>query len=123
MQHEGMVHALEEIRRILRPAGTLIDMHPVPEPEAVEVHQGGKIDLVGYWSVPEWLIDERVADDALAEVTRRGLFSAEREAVFDSLTHYDSVSEMLTDLKEVMGRFIKDAQVADEALPDLEALA
>jgi len=28
MEHEGMVHALEEIHRLLKPAGTLIEIHP-----------------------------------------------------------------------------------------------
>ena len=30
MEHESMVHALEEIRRTLKPNGILIDLRPVP---------------------------------------------------------------------------------------------
>jgi hypothetical protein len=37
MEHEGMVHALEEIHRLLRRAGTLIEIHPALEVPFVEV--------------------------------------------------------------------------------------
>ena len=118
-----MVHALEEIRRMLKPTGTLIDMHPVAEALPVKIHQGGKADLVGYWSVRQWRMDYQQADNALTQIVQRGLFAVERESVFDSLTHYDSVAELLTDLKEGIDRFARDAQVADEAVPKAEALA
>jgi hypothetical protein len=35
-----MVHALEEIHRLLRPNGTLIDIRPYAEPTIVEVISG-----------------------------------------------------------------------------------
>jgi hypothetical protein len=31
MEYGGMVHALEEIHRLLKPSGRLIDIHPVAE--------------------------------------------------------------------------------------------
>ena len=118
-----MVHALEEIHRLLKPTGVLIDIHPVAESSPVEIHQGGKIDLAGHLSVSQWCTDFQQADQALTEIIQRGLFATERESVFDSLTHYDSAAEMRTDLKESIDKFARDAQSADEAVPHAEALA
>ena len=118
-----MVHALEEIRRLLKPTGALIDMHPVAESSPIEMHQGGKIELAGYLSVRQWCIDYQQADNALTEIAQRGLFAVEREGVFDSLTYYASAAEMRTSLKEAIDKFARDAQSADEAAPHAEALA
>ncbi len=118
-----MVHALEEICRLLKPTGMLIDMHPVAEALPVEIHQGGKTDLTGYWSVRQWRMDYQQADNALTEIVQRGLFAVEREDIFDSFTYYDSAAELLTDLKEGIEKFARDAPTADEAVRDAEALA
>jgi len=118
-----MVHALEEIRRLLKPTGALIDIHPVAESSPIEIHQGEKIDLVGHLSVRQWCIDYQQADNALTEIAQRGLFAVEREFAFDSLTHYASVAEMRTSLKEAIDKFARDAQSAVEAASHAEALA
>ena len=118
-----MVHALEEIHRLLKPAGALIDLHPVAEVSPIEIHHTGKIDLVGHLSVRQWCIDYQQADDALADVKRRGLFAVEQERVFDSLTYYDSAAEMGAALKESIDKFARDARSAAEAVPHAEGLA
>ncbi len=118
-----MVHALEEIRRLLKPAGALIDIHPVAESSPIEIHQGGKIDVAGDLSVHQWCVDFQQADIALTEIAQRGLFAVERDAVFDSLTHYGSAAEMRTSLKESIDKFARDAQSARESVPHAEALA
>lgn len=118
-----MVHALEEIHRLLKSTGTLIDIHPVAESSPIELHQDEKIDLVGSLSVRQWCIDYQQADSALAEIARRGLFAIEREAVFDSLTHYTSVEELRTEQINAIAKFARDAQSAGEGVPDVEALA
>lgn len=118
-----MVHALEEIHRLVKPSGILIDIHPVAESSPIEIHQGGKIDLAGNLFVRQWCTDYEQADSALTEITQRGLFVIERESVFDSLTHYDSVEEMRTALKESIDKFARDAQSINEAVPHAEAMA
>ena len=123
MAYGGMVHALEEIHRLLKPTGALIDIHPVSESLHIEIHQSGKIDLVGNLSVRQWCIDFQQADDALAEIVQRNLFGVERERVFDSLTYYASAAEMRTSLKESIDKFARDAQSAGESVPPVEALA
>ena len=117
-----MVHALEEIHRLLRPNGVLIDIHPVSEPSPIEIHQFGKVDLVGLLSVRQWCFEFEQADLALAEIIQRGRFTVERNALFDLPTHYTSAAELGTDLKEAVEVFARDAQAAVEPLPHIEAL-
>jgi len=118
-----MVHALEEIRRLLKPAGVLIDIHPVAEGTPIEIHQAGRIELAGNLSVPQWCTDFEQADSALAEVIQRGLFAVERETVFDSVSHYDTAAELRTEQMEAVDKFARDARSADEGKPHVEALA
>lgn len=117
-----MVHALEEIHRLLKPAGTLIDIHPVSKSSPIEIYQSGKIDVAGQLLVRQWCIDYQQADNALSEIVQRGLFTVERDAVFDSLTHYASAAELRTSLKESIDKFARDAQTARESVPHLETL-
>jgi hypothetical protein len=122
MEYGGMVHALEEIHRLLKPNGALIDIHPVSEPSPIEIHQAGKVDLVGLLSVRQWCFEFEQADIALAEIIQRGVFTVERNALFDLPTHYASAAELGTDLKESVEIFARDAQAAIEPLPHVEAL-
>ena len=118
-----MVHALEEIHRLLKPSGELIDIHPVSEPSLIEIHQNGKIDLVGNLSVRQWCIDFEQADNALAEIVQRGLYLIEHNDMFDTLTYYDSAAEMGTSFEEEIDKYARNAEGADEAVPHAEALA
>ena len=68
-----MVHALEEIHRLLRPNGILIDIHPFPQAPEVKVIQGDEV----IFAEPKRDIqdedeDVKQADRALAEVVERG---------------------------------------------------
>lgn len=118
-----MVHALEGIHRLLKPDGALIDIHPVSVSSPIEIHQAGKIDVVGQLSVRQWCIDFQQADIALTEIVQRGLFAVEREAVFDSLTHYASAAELRTSFKDSIDKFARDDQSARKSGPPAEALA
>jgi len=117
-----MVHALEEIHRLLKPNGALIDIHPVSESASIEVHQAGRVDLVALLTVRQWCFEFEQADIALAEIIQRGKFTLERHALFDLPTHYGSAAELGTDLKESIEVFARDAQAAIEPLPHVEAL-
>ena len=117
-----MVHALEEIHRLLKPNGVLIDIHPISKPSSIEVQQNGKIDLAGYLSVRQWCVDFEQADNALAEIVKRGLFYAEQKDSFDTLTYYDSPEEMGTSFEEEIVKYARDTGAADEAVPHVEVL-
>src|SRR5260221_7916583 len=123
MEYGSMVHALEEIHRLVKPTGILIDIHPVAEASPIKIRQGEKIELVGNLSVQQWCSDYQQADEALAEIKQRGLFTVEREGMFNSLTYYDSAAEMPTDWKEAIDKFARDAHSIDESVPHAEAMA
>ncbi len=93
MNHEGMVHALEQIRRLLRPDGILVDIHPVPEGPTIEAYQG---DRLLFSERKRETCSERGlhAENALAQVVRRGLFIVERRMEFDFQTYASSVHEL-----------------------------
>ncbi|MGH2727188.1 MAG: hypothetical protein ACRDKS_09460 [Actinomycetota bacterium] len=100
----------------------MIDIHPVEESLPVEIHQDGRVELVGELTVPQWCTDFRRADEALAEVTQRGLFAVEEHRLFDSLTHYGSVAELREALRESIDRFSRGAESAAEAGPPAEEI-
>jgi SAM-dependent methyltransferase len=108
MAHEGMVHALEEIHRLLKPDGILIDIHPVPEGYFIKALQG---DTILFAERKRVTCSEDVlrAEEALAEVVERDLFSVERRAEFDFLIYASSVRE-LRDYWEKLNAFEDDPQ-------------
>lgn len=118
-----MVHALEEIHRLLKPNGFLIDIHPVAEHSSVEIHRNGKIGPVGNLEVRQWCIDFEQADNALTEIVQCGMFTVEQEGTFDTLTHYDSAAEMGTALKESIHKFVREGEPVDEEVSQVEMLA
>lgn len=117
-----MVHALEEIHRLLKPGGFLIDIHPVAEHSTVEIHQKGKIDRVGPLVVHQWCVDFEEADKALAEIIRRGVFAVEEKGSFDTLTYYDTAPEMGTALKESIHKYAREGEPVDEEVSQAEGL-
>jgi hypothetical protein len=93
MDHEGMVHALEEIRRLLKPQGILIDMHPDPTHYAVKVFHNGRV-LFDEPKPENFSEDVAQAEAALAQVVERRLFVLEQSAECDFLTYGSSVAEL-----------------------------
>jgi hypothetical protein len=94
MDHEGMVHALEEIRRLLRRGGSLIDIHPVLEAPTIEVHSGGMISFTEPRPDYDYEGDLRHAEDAVGTVVKRDLFVMDRKREFDFNTYGSSVAEL-----------------------------
>jgi hypothetical protein len=95
MAHEGMVHALEEIHRLLKPASTLIEIHPTVEtPPLVEVRLNGEVSSSEDDPVFDYEEDLRQAEAAVATVIKRGLFVLDERRRFDLLTYAASVKEL-----------------------------
>jgi hypothetical protein len=122
MEYGSMVHALEEIHRLLNPSGFLIDIHPVAEPSPVEIHWNGNIEPVGQLEVRQWCVDFEQADKALTEIVQRGQFTVEQKGMFDTLTYYDSADEMGTALKESIHKFVREGEPVDEEVSQVETL-
>ena len=99
MKQEGMVHALEEIHRLLTPGGELLDIHPVPTETAVQVVLNGAV-LFAEASPDHDHLEEEQAEDALAQVVRRGLFVIERSEEFTFHVYGSSVVELVDFMAE-----------------------
>jgi len=104
-----MVHALEKIRRLLKPDGILIDIHPPPEPSSIEVRIDRQTIPAGWLQESDDYTEYEDADDALARVVRSGLFAVEREGAFVLITHADTVAE----LREYVAEEWEEARVDD----------
>jgi SAM-dependent methyltransferase len=95
MPHEGMVHALEEIHRLLKPEGTLIEIHPaVDAPPLVEVRSNGKPSFSEDDPVFDYEEDLRQAEAAVATVIDRGLLVLDERRRFELRTYAASVKEL-----------------------------
>ena len=90
-----MVHALEEVRRVLVPGGVLIDIRPLSDRWPVEVvsthasRETGRVD-----DFPEPLNADRASNEAMKEVEARGWFRREQEELFPFFYSWDTPSEM-----------------------------
>jgi len=95
MQHESMVHALDEIRRTLKLNGILIDLRPVESNWSVEVSSSTGQQVAGRLNdMPMGLADDEAAFHAMREVESRGWYIKEKEEEFAFFYYWDTPSEM-----------------------------
>lgn len=89
-----MVHALEKIRRLLKPGGYLIDIHPIRGAPFIRVYQ--KQNMLFEESDPGYDSDEGLlhTEDALEEVVLRGLYIVEGMSKFEAVIYASTVAEM-----------------------------
>ena len=88
-----MVHALEEIHRLLRPDGTLVDIRPYAEPSIVEVI----VDDKTLFAEPKRETDNEgvlESDRAMDEILERKLFAVERGRDFEFFSYGSSAAEI-----------------------------
>ncbi len=90
-----MVHALEEIRRVLVKDGSLIDLRPLEDRWRVEVISVRETRQTGTMTdLPAGLEDDKAANQAMAEGERLGWFGRERQELFPIYYFWDTASEM-----------------------------
>ncbi len=90
-----MVHALDEIRRTLKPNGILIDLRPVESNWSVEVSSSMGYQLAGRLNdMPVGLADDEAAFKAMREVEARRWYIKEKEEEFAFFYYWDTPSEM-----------------------------
>ena len=93
MQPAGMVHALEQIRRLLAPAGVMVNILPAPEGDFIEVHHHGEV-LFSEPKRPSLSENVLAAEAAVKQVLARGLFVIDRQDEFEFRTIGTSVPEI-----------------------------
>ena len=90
-----MVHALDEIRRVLVRDGSLIDLRPLGSRWRVEVISARETRQTGTLTdLPAGVEDDNAANQAMAEGERKGYFLREREELFPIHYIWDTASEM-----------------------------
>jgi hypothetical protein len=93
MEHAGMVHALEETRRLLKLDGALVNILPGAEGISIEVHHEEKIPFAERKrDTPSE--DVLRAEAAIKQVLDRRLFVTERTIEFDFVTYGSAVPEL-----------------------------
>ena len=104
-----MVHALEEIRRTLKPNGILIDLRPVEDNWLVEINAStGTTQVAGRLNdMPMGLADDEAAFKAMREAESRSWFIKEKEEEFAFFYYWDTPSEMKTFMEEEWEDFEK----------------
>src|SRR5688572_28147604 len=95
MEHEGMVHALSEIRRVLIPNGILIDLRPVLDRWQIEVASMREIREMGRMQdFPVGLADDKAANQSVAHAAQNRWLTREQEEFFPFIYSWDSPNEM-----------------------------
>ncbi|HLA86524.1 MAG TPA: hypothetical protein VJL10_00740 [Anaerolineales bacterium] len=113
MEHESMVHALDEIRRTLKPNGLLIDLRPVEDHWSVEAASQQEVQVAGQLTdMPIGKADDEAAFKAMREVESRRWFIKEKEEEFAFFYYWDTPSEM----KEFMEDEWQDFEKLEEAV-------
>jgi len=99
MTHEGMVHALRQAHRLLKPDGVLIDLRPAAKHRQIGLGEGKRWKFVAW--MREDLTDDRAANRSVRRAAALGLFEAEAKTEFD----LDRVMDTLDDFREWMSDF------------------
>ena len=90
-----MVHALDDIRRVLVGQGVLIDLRPLGDRWRVEVISARETRQTGTLTdLPAGVQDDNAANQAMGEGERRGWFLREKEELFHIHYVWDTASEM-----------------------------
>ena len=90
-----MVHALDEIRRVLVPGGILIDMRPLMDRWKIEITSAREVRETGrVQDFPIGLADDEAANRAIAQAAENGWFSRDQEEFFSYCYSWDTPGEM-----------------------------
>jgi hypothetical protein len=90
-----MVHALNEIRRVLVSDGIMIDLRPVSSRWPIEVISVRGVRATGHLQDLEPCIrDDEAANGSMARAEQQGWFIRQREDFFSLLYSWDTPSEM-----------------------------
>jgi hypothetical protein len=127
MPHEGMVHALTEVRRALVPGGRLIDLRPVVSHPPVDVLGRGSEVRAGRLDDTSDLADQAACDRALELALTQGWLRRLGDERFSYRMYWESPQEMLdyvtshwegVEIPEDV--VVRAQQLADVAVPPIQ---
>jgi len=95
-----MVHALEKLHALLKPAGELIDIHPTTEPASIGVRLRAREFGAGWINEIDDYVEYQWADEALDRAVASGWFALEKRATFEFVWHAASLAELRAYLAE-----------------------
>jgi len=110
-----MVHALKEIRQLLRPNGALIDIRPNGELNEFIRPLGDDEHLIGYLHETDDYIEYMQAEAAVREVVAAGLFQIKKAGEFTFQVHADSFDELKIFIDENWSDSLIEGDVIAEA--------
>ena len=119
-----MVHALNEIRRVLTPEGILIDLRPVLDRWQVEVLSAREIRETGRMQdFPLGLADDEAANQSMTKAIEDKWFVREQEEFFSFVYSWDTPKEMEEWIEEEWEGFIGLDEDSKQATRSVWALA
>jgi hypothetical protein len=118
-----MVHALDEIRRVLIPDGILIDLRPILDHWSIEVVSAREIRETGRMlDFPSGVADDEAANQSIARAAQNGWFTREQEEFFSFIYSWDTPKEMEEWIEEEWEGFIDIDEQAKRATRSAWAL-
>lgn len=119
-----MVHALDEIRRVLKRGGILIDLRPVEANWPVEVSSSTGYQAAGRLiDLPVALADDAAAFNAMLKAESNGWFIKEKEDEFAFFYYWDTPSEMKEFMEAEWEGFVKMEESVFEEVKSAWAVA
>jgi hypothetical protein len=95
-----VVHALQEARRVLIHAGTLIDLRPICFDAPLEIVTATGCESTDLLDLSPGIVDDTAADNAIQMVLQDGGFERIRVDYFDASYYWNTVPEMESYIKE-----------------------
>ena len=89
-----MVHALQEIHRVLVDAGHLIDMRPLSGNWPLDIVAGEQVTAIGPVDDSQGVMVDATASSAIASAVQKGRFALEHTEFFDIYYYWDTLADM-----------------------------
>lgn len=90
-----MVHALQQIHRVLIPDGFLIDLRPFIATSPVDIVSGDEVLAAGVIDNSAGFPDDLAANDAIEHILETGLFRREERDDFDFYTYWNALADFV----------------------------
>ena len=116
MESEGMVHALETIRSLLKPGGALIDIHPTTKRPEIFARTKAGTRFIGTLNETDEGIEYAQAEAALEQAVRTGKFVQVFEDQFTFSNHADTIQSLEKYLAENWKDAVLTQAVFEKAL-------